>query len=159
MGVGRQSHPSTGSADGDCMMATAAPSTALPSQGIWASSLISDLHRRAVPVLVYSMHTDPWRVGSAFEAGALGYVTKRAFHTMLVQGIRDVAAGRRFFSPCAAALAENLTGSLPEDSVQNLSHNEQRSRRRRITYALMAFLPAFAYRCPPSGFPTDVALL
>lgn len=75
------------------MMATAAPSTALPSQGIWASSLISDLHRRAVPVLVYSMHTDPWRVGSAFEAGALGYVTKRAFHTMLVQGIRDVAAG------------------------------------------------------------------
>ena len=119
------------------MMATAAPSTALPSQGIWASSLISDLHRRAVPVLVYSMHTDPWRVGSAFEAGALGYVTKRAFHTMLVQGIRDVAAGRRFFSPCAAALAENLTGSLPEDSVQKIGRGQHRNRLRRFPFALL----------------------
>ena len=90
-------------------------------------ALISDLHRRAVPVLVYSMHTDPWRVGSAFEAGALGYVTKRAFHTVLVQGIRDVATGRRFVSPCAAAaLTESLTGSPPEDAVRKLSHNERR---------------------------------
>src|SRR5512135_590234 len=62
-------------------------------------ALISDLHGRAVPVLVYSMHTGARRVGSAFEAGALGYVTKRAFHGILVQGIREVAAGRRFVSP------------------------------------------------------------
>jgi DNA-binding NarL/FixJ family response regulator len=90
-------------------------------------TLISELHKRALPVLVYSMHTDPRRVRNAFEAGALGYVTKRAFHGILVHGIREVAAGRRFVSPCAAAaLAESLTGSPPEDAVQKLSHNEQR---------------------------------
>jgi DNA-binding NarL/FixJ family response regulator len=89
-------------------------------------ALISDLHRRAVPVLVYSMHTDARRVGTAFEAGALGYVTKRAFHGILVQGIREVAAGRRFVSPgAAAALAGSLAGSPPEDAVQNLSPHER----------------------------------
>lgn len=90
-------------------------------------ALISDLNRRAVPVLVYSMHTDARHVGSAFEAGALGYVTKRALHGVLMQGIREVAAGRRFVSPGgAAALAESVTGSAPGDAVQKLSQNERR---------------------------------
>ena len=73
------------------------------------------------------MHTDPWRVGSAFEAGALGYITKREFQGVVVQAIREVAAGRRFVSPgAAAALAESLTGSPADDAVQTLSPHEQK---------------------------------
>jgi two-component system, NarL family, invasion response regulator UvrY len=88
--------------------------------------LIAELCRLGVPVLVYSMHNDARRVGSAFAAGALGYVTKREFHGVLVQAIRDVAAGRRFVSPCAAAaLAESLAGGAAE-AVDTLSRNERK---------------------------------
>ncbi len=90
-------------------------------------ALVADLHERAVPVLVYSMHDDARRVGSAFAAGALGYVTKRAFHRVLVQAIREVAAGRRFVSPgAAAALAEGLAGSRADDAVGKLSPHERK---------------------------------
>jgi DNA-binding NarL/FixJ family response regulator len=60
-------------------------------------------------VLVYSMHQDAQHVEGAFEAGALGYVTKAEFRGVLVDAIRTVAAGRRFVSPRAAnALAEAM---------------------------------------------------
>jgi len=88
-------------------------------------TLISHLHRRAVPVLVYSMHNDARRVASAFAAGALGYVTKREFHAVLVQGIREVAGGRRFVSAAAvAALAESTTGDSADDGLRQLSPHE-----------------------------------
>lgn len=71
--------------------------------------LIADLVRMRVPALVYSMHVDARRVAGAFAAGALGYVTKREAHGVLVRGIEEVAAGRRFVSPvAAAALAESV---------------------------------------------------
>ncbi len=91
------------------------------------TALISDLHERHVPVLVYSMHSDARRVKSAFAAGALGYVTKRELDSVLVQGIREVAAGRRFVSPkAAAALAESLIGSPADDALQRLSPHERK---------------------------------
>jgi DNA-binding NarL/FixJ family response regulator len=90
-------------------------------------TLIADLHERAVPVLVYSMHNDASRVGSAFAAGALGYVTKREFHGVLVQAVREVAAGRRFVSPKAAtALAESLAGAPPVGAIDKLSPHERK---------------------------------
>jgi len=70
-------------------------------------SLIADLGKRALPSIVYSIHEDGGHVKRAFAAGALGYVTKREVHRVLMQAIFEVAAGRRFVSPRAAmALAE-----------------------------------------------------
>jgi len=90
-------------------------------------TLVADLRERRVPALVYSMHHDARHVGSAFAAGALGYVTKREFQAVLVQAIREVAAGRRFASPVAtAALAESLTGAPPVDYVARLSSHERK---------------------------------
>jgi len=87
-------------------------------------TLVADLHQRNVPVLVYSMHDDAPRVQTAFAAGALGYVTKRELDGVLVQAIREVAAGRRFVSPEAAvALAESLT--VPGDAFARLSVQER----------------------------------
>jgi DNA-binding NarL/FixJ family response regulator len=70
-------------------------------------SLIADLGKRALPSIAYSIHEDGGHVKRAFAAGALGYVTKREVHRVLMQAIFEVAAGRRFVSPRAAmALAE-----------------------------------------------------
>ncbi len=89
-------------------------------------ALITELHQREVPVLVYSMHKDARHVQGAIAAGALGYVTKRELHGVLVQAIREVAAGRRFVSPCAAvALAESLTESSGDDGAEKLSPHER----------------------------------
>ena len=88
--------------------------------------LAGDLRQRNIPVLVYSMHDDAEHVGSAFAAGALGYVTKRELDSVLVQAIREVAAGRRFVSPEAAvALAESLKLRPPKKAIDNLSVQER----------------------------------
>lgn len=88
--------------------------------------LIADLHLRQVPVLVYSMHNDARHVEGAFAAGALGYVTKRELHGVLVQAVREVAAGRRFVSPQAAsALAASHASAQTDDPVDKLSPHER----------------------------------
>ncbi len=90
-------------------------------------TLIADLRQRGIAVLVYSMHNDARHVEQAFAGGALGYVTKREFHGVLVQAIREVAAGRRFVSPsAAAALAEGITGSFANGGVEKLSPHERK---------------------------------
>lgn len=72
--------------------------------------LIAALHIRNVPVLVYSMHDDLRHVEGAFTAGAMGYVTKREVHQVLVDAIRAVKSGHRFVSANAAiALTEQPT--------------------------------------------------
>lgn len=90
-------------------------------------ALIADLRQRQVPVLVYSMHNDARHVGGAISAGALGYVTKRAPHNVLVHGIREVAAGRRFVCrAAAAALAESVTELPGDGGVGKLSQHERK---------------------------------
>ncbi len=91
--------------------------------------LTADLHARGVPVLVYSMHSDATRVRSAFGAGALGYATKRELDSALLQGIREVAAGRRFISPHAAfALADGVPETEADGAVRKLSRRVTRRR-------------------------------
>ncbi len=88
--------------------------------------LVDALRQRHIPVLVYSMHNDPTHVGAAFTAGALGYVTKRELDSVLLQAIREIAAGRRFVSADAArALAETLNPTSPGASIAHLSVQER----------------------------------
>lgn len=90
------------------------------------TALVGTLRARNVPVLVYSMHTDAWHVEGAFAAGALGYVTKRELHEVLVQAIREVAEGRRFVSPVAAvALVDLATGPAAQGGAGSLSQQER----------------------------------
>ncbi len=88
--------------------------------------VVSDLSALDVPSLVYSMHADARHVAAAFSAGALGYVTKAEFGTVIVDGVRAVAARGRFVSPKAAtALAESVGGLRIEDAFLRLSSKEQ----------------------------------
>jgi DNA-binding NarL/FixJ family response regulator len=50
-------------------------------------------------VLALSMHDDPVFVAAMVAAGARGYILKDDLLTDIVAGIREVAAGRHFFSP------------------------------------------------------------
>ncbi|HPO17094.1 MAG TPA: response regulator transcription factor [Candidatus Hydrogenedentes bacterium] len=91
-------------------------------------SLLGCLCDRHVPCMVYSMYEDGWHVERAFAAGALGYVTKREVHKVLVEAIGEVAAGRRFVSPKAAiALADQVADK--QASISGLSSQEQQVYR------------------------------
>ncbi|MDX9973154.1 MAG: response regulator transcription factor [FCB group bacterium] len=92
--------------------------------------LVKNLHARGLPSLVYSMYEDGRHVEGAFAAGALGYVTKREIRGVLVQAIREVAAGRRFVSPRAAvALASRIADARPDDGYVDLSSQERQVYR------------------------------
>ncbi len=92
--------------------------------------LVTDLKGRRVPVLVYSMHNDGSHVQSAFAAGALGYVTKSEFRGVLVEAIREVAAGRHFISAkAAAALTEHLSEARTGELFATLSGQERQVYR------------------------------
>ncbi len=94
------------------------------------AALIADLRARAVPALAYSMHKDARHVEGAFAAGALGYVTKGELHDVLVEGVRQVAAGRQFVSPVAAlALAQRASRSHEEGGTRGLSQQERQVYR------------------------------
>lgn len=93
-------------------------------------ALIEELHALGIPSLVYSMYEDGRHVEGAFAAGALGYVTKREIRGVLVQAIREAAAGRRFVSPRAAvALASRIADGQTGGGYAGLSNQERQVYR------------------------------
>ena len=56
-------------------------------------------------VLMFSMHEEPIFATRAFQAGALGYVTKASAPEVLVEAVRTVAQGKRYLS---ADMAQSL---------------------------------------------------
>ena len=58
--------------------------------------------RNAVRILMFSMYQDAIYASRAFEAGALGYLSKSSAPELLVEAVRAVAAGRRYVSPDVA---------------------------------------------------------
>ena len=63
------------------------------------------LRRRGsqVPVVCLTAYEDPEIIEAAWEAGALGYVTKASLAADLVPAVRAALAGRRFVSMAAGA--------------------------------------------------------
>lgn len=80
----------------------------------------SRMRRRqsGVRVLMFSVHEEEIFVQRALDAGADGYLTKRAVADMLATAVREVAAGRRYIDPSI---------SLPDgagDTLSGLSRRE-----------------------------------
>lgn len=75
-------------------------------------------------VLIFSMHEEPIFASRAFQAGALGYVTKASAPDVLVEAVRAVAQGKRFLSQdMAQALALQSVGG-GEMGLKVLSNRE-----------------------------------
>jgi len=74
--------------------------------------------------LIFSMHEEAIFATRAFQAGALGYITKASAPDVLVDAVRAVAQGRRYLShDMAQALAlQALDGG--ESDLSALSHRE-----------------------------------
>ena len=90
------------------------------------------LHRRApdVKVLMLTMHDDPEYLFQALEAGAAGYVLKRAADAELVEAIQRVTRDEAFLAPAAARavvadyLGRRDRGELPV-VVETLTAREE----------------------------------
>ena len=76
-----------------------------------------------LPLLVYTMYEDPVHVDGAFRAGVRGYVTKRETSEVLVHGMRECLAGRRFISPRVGQGAP--VPEFPSAGAEALSLQEQ----------------------------------
>ena len=94
--------------------------------GIEATAAIHDLDP-GTRVIILSMHSNPEYVHRALQAGASAFVVKRSAARELVDAIRAVHAGGRYFS---AQLAESVIGryvgrDAPQDPLQVLSARER----------------------------------
>ena len=91
----------------------------------------------AVRVLIVSMYSDDVYVTQALEAGAHGFILKDAADADLVRAVKDLAAGRSFFSPVVAKV-------MLDDYVRHLAARgitdrfDSLSEREREVFQLIA---------------------
>jgi len=101
--------------------------TDLAMPGISGLDLIRRIkvERPDAAVLVHSMYVDGQTATRALKAGAMGYVTKGSDAATLVEGIRQVAKGRRFISPdLVDEVLSNLSGDNQGHPHERLSERE-----------------------------------
>lgn len=78
-----------------------------------------------LPVLILTMHDEEQFVVRALEAGAMGYITKRAAPDQLVKAIRKLHAGGRYLTSAAAEALAMRVGKAPGGSLlDSLSNRE-----------------------------------
>jgi len=85
-----------------------------------------------LPVLVLTMHEEGQYVVRAFEAGAMGYITKQSAPEKLVNAIRKVHSGSRYLTEEASeALALRIArGNKGQSRLDSLSMRELQVLRR-----------------------------
>jgi DNA-binding NarL/FixJ family response regulator len=92
--------------------------------------LIPEMRRHDVAALVYSMHEDPDIIERAFNAGAMGYVTKRETADVLLDAVAAVLNGNRFISPrCAMSIASRVVSGSKTEHDASLSEREKQVLR------------------------------
>lgn len=92
--------------------------------------------RKDIRVVVLSMHADKSYVAEALDAGASAYVLKDASAGDLVEAIRSVIAGRKYFSP---PLTQEQVDSYRERlSTGRLDAYSTLSKREREVLQLVA---------------------
>jgi two-component system invasion response regulator UvrY len=75
-------------------------------------------------VLMFSMHEEPIFASRAFQAGALGYVTKASAPEVLVEAVRTVAQGKRYLSQDMAQVLALQSIGGGETGLSVLSNRE-----------------------------------
>ncbi len=86
-------------------------------------------------VLILSMHEDSSLVRRALEAGASGYIGKRAAEAELIQAIRAVANGATYVQP---EMQRNVTLDLLRNAMVAVPGSDSLSERERKLLSLLA---------------------
>lgn len=94
--------------------------------GIEAAALVRDAAPRA-RVIMLSMHATSEHLFRALQAGARGYVLKNSAGAELVDAVRTVHAGKRYFSAKIADLLVDgyVRDERPTSPIQDLSARER----------------------------------
>ena len=112
--------------------------------GIDGLEVVSRLHEELpdLPILILTMHEEEQYVVRAFEAGAMGYMTKKSAPELLVKAIKKIHGGSRFLTEEAAELlalrvsrwskGESLLDSLSKRELQVLRHLASGMTNREI---------------------------
>lgn len=93
-------------------------------------------------ILILSMHESDAYFFRALEAGAAGYVLKKAASDDLINGVRAVARGEAFFYPSLARklLDTYLSRSAPDVTLGPPGYQELSDREREILHLLVSGL-------------------
>lgn len=100
-------------------------------------------------VLMFSMHEEPIFASRAFQAGALGYVTKASAPEVLVEAVRSVAQGKRYIShDMAQVLALQAVGGVNAglDALSNREFEVMRLLVAGDTLATIAVKLQLSYK-------------
>lgn len=102
--------------------------------GMDGLEVISQLHvcYPKLPVLVLTMYEEEQYIVRAFEAGAMGYITKKSAPEQLVNAIRKVHSGSRYLTEEAAELLalRVARGEKGKSVLDSLSTRELQVLRR-----------------------------
>lgn len=80
--------------------------------------LITSLHQQGTRTLALTSADDAYTVRAAHAAGVLGYLLKSAPHETVLQGLREVLAGRRYFDPAVARVLGEQAGPASDAPVE-----------------------------------------
>lgn len=105
--------------------------------GVSATAAILALDPNA-HILILTSATDDERVVQALTAGALGYLLKDAERPQLLQGVREVAAGRLFLPPSATGKLVRAVQHGSPPAVERAQPAVALSGRQRSVLALAA---------------------
>jgi len=94
--------------------------------GVGGLELIKRLKLEAKPprILVLSMHDDALHAMRALEAGAEGYVGKNAAPAEILEGVRQVGAGRSYVAPRLAQELALFSVRAPAHRFNDLSRRD-----------------------------------
>jgi len=93
----------------------------LTLKGASGLDLIKDVHERMpdLPVLVLSMHDESIYAERVLRAGARGYIMKQEMTAKVIVAIRQVLAGKMFFSESVVESFLGMMTGKPAASAQN----------------------------------------
>lgn len=89
-------------------------------------------------ILILSAHADDEYIERLTAAGALGFLEKQTSAEVLVQAIRAVAKGNRYYSPSIAQRLRQAAGRRPNRSDGTVPAGKNLTRREREVLQLVA---------------------